>query len=386
MVYRHTQRLKLFPFWLLPFTLYLGLGCQGPSVFVLHAPMQPSRTQPVTYTASAQDPDGVRSIEIWEDRNELGWCANGVPCAVRVSTNHLHTCSFTTSEHETTCTFTTTSGYPDRSLIGYRAVATDTRGNSATEGWIYYAAGQFPWPDQPIPVYATGSSSQRLDLIFIPDADYGGRDERFMAEVTQLIHEAYLSTAPSAQEVRLWRGYWNFYITYQTAEVRGFEKGCYLPPKNWTVLRGAVNAGAILHRKEIRDCIGVGEGSLFSLKIGEPTTNVVALHQTGHSLFSLADEYCCDGGYWETLPEPNVFSSRARCRAYAATHDVSPNNCRQIGSPTFWRAAGMTGWWRFDGEGDLMEQASNPRGTFGAADQMRIRSMYFQACDGREGC
>jgi hypothetical protein len=382
------MRAKLGPlhFYLLPFCLFVLFGCQGPSVFILHSPMQPSRAQPVTYTASAQDPDGVQSIEIWEDRNELGTCANGQPCGTPLATARLHTCTFTPPEKEASCAFTVTSGYPDRSLVGYRAVAADAKGNSATEGWIYYAAGRFPWPDQPIPIYATGPPAKQLDLIFIPDTDYGDDEQRFMDDVTRLIHEAYLSSAPFSQEIRPWRGYWNFYLTYQAAEVKGFDKGCYLPPKNWAVLRSAVNAGAVLHHKEARDCIGIGEGSLFSLKVDGPTSKALAVHHTAHSLFSLADEYCCDGGYWESLPQPNVFSSRARCRAYASARDWSINDCRQIGSPTFWRAAGMTGWWKLDADGDLMEQAGNLGGAFGTADRMRIRSLYFEACDGRGGC
>src|ERR671935_189116 len=91
-------------FYLLPFTFLATLGCQGPQVFVLHAPIQPSNAQPVTYTSSAEAPDA--------------------------------------------------------------------RGNRDADGWVYYAAGTFPWPDLPIPVYTTGPPSQRLDVTLIPDAGY----------------------------------------------------------------------------------------------------------------------------------------------------------------------------------------------------------------------
>ena len=34
----------------------------------------------------------------------------------------------------------------------------------------------------------------------------------------------------------------------------------------------------------------------------EPTSLGTVLHETGHSPFGLADEYCCDGGYFENPP------------------------------------------------------------------------------------
>jgi hypothetical protein len=363
----------------------LVLGCQGPQVFVLHAPIQPSNAQPVTYTSSAEDPDGVRTIEIWEDRQELKPCTNGMPCAMRVSVTKLKTCTFDPPDKHGSCAVTTPSGYPDNSLIGYRAIATDARGNRDADGWVYYAAGAFPWPDLPIPVYITGPPSQRLDVTLIPDAGYAGQEE-FMTDATQLIHDAYLSTAPAAQEIRAWRGFWNFYVTYRPAKVQGFEKGCYRPPANWPALRGVSNAGAVLHRQNIRDCIGTGEGSLFSLRVGEPSSNAMAIHQTAHTLLGLADEYCCDGGYWENVPTSNVFSSRARCRAYASSHGWPDTQCRQIGNPTFWRAAGMTGWWRIDQDGDAMELTGNLDRAFGPADQTRIRWIYLGQCNTETGC
>ena len=362
------------------------LGCQGPQVFVLHEPIQPSNTQPVTYTASAEDPDGVRSIEIWEDRQELKPCQNGMPCAVRLAITNLKTCALEPPQTQGTCTVTTPVGYPDNSLIGYRSVAIDTKGNRDTDGWIYYAAGTFPWPDLPIPIYATGPPAERLDLTFIPDDTYAGHEADFMADATRLIHDAYFSTGAAAKEFRAWRGLWNFYLTYRPAKVQGFEKGCYRPPSNWPTLRAVSNAGAILHRQNVRDCIGISEGSLFSVKTGEPGTPTMAIHHTAHTVFGLSDEYCCDGGYWENSPASNVFSSRPRCRAYAARNNWPEAQCRQIGNPSFWRAAGMTGWWRVDQDGDAMEVAGSADRPFGPADQSRIRWIYLNQCDSEAGC
>src|SRR5262249_24314897 len=125
--------------WLILFAPAVFTACGAPTVFVLHAPLQPSSTQSVPYTASATDRDGVTAIEIWEDRNTLGTCANGMQCATRVSTTRLQTCPFNPPQQNAQCAFTTSAAYPDGSFIGYRSTARNTQGNSATDGWIYYA-------------------------------------------------------------------------------------------------------------------------------------------------------------------------------------------------------------------------------------------------------
>jgi len=342
-------------FWLVLAALTMS-ACAGPNVFILHSPIQPSNTQPVTYAARAVDSDGVASMEIWEDRNTLSLCSNGMQCATRVSTSLLRTCNFNPPQTSATCTFTTASGYPDGSFIGYRLVARDALGNSSSEGWIYYAAGAFPWPNNPIPIYGTGAPAEKIDVVFIPDTDYGGNNNQFMLDVTSLVTNGYLSTQPFGQEIRLWRGFWNLYITYQTGDAKGYQNGCNQAPANWANLSTIVNSGGIVHTANLRDCGGIGNGSLFSIMAGANNTLV---HETGHSVFSLADEYCCDGGYWQIGPEANVFSSQANCQANATSHGWPTSDCVQIGT---------TGWWRSDGANDLMAGG----GQNGRSDRGRI--------------
>jgi hypothetical protein len=332
--------------------------------------MQPNNTQAVTYTAAASDSTGVASIEIWEDRNTLALCSNGMQCATRVATSRLTSCNFSPPQNNATCTFTTTSGYPNGSFIGYRAVARDTQGNSGSDGWIYYAAGAFPWPNNPIPIYGTGAPAEKIDLVFIPDTDYGGNNNQFMLDVTSLVTNGYLSSQQFAQEIRPWRGFWNFYITYQTGDAQGYGSGCNQAPGNWTNLRAIVDSGGIVHTANLRDCGGIGDGSLFSVVAG---ANATAIHETGHSVFSMADEYCCDGGYWEIGPEANTFSSQASCQNNATSHGWPTADCVQIGT---------TGWWRSDGAGDLMAGG----GSFGRSDRRRIFWLYFNQCLGATGC
>ncbi|MGK2962233.1 MAG: hypothetical protein ACSLFK_08815 [Gemmatimonadaceae bacterium] len=348
-----------------------------PTVFVLHSPIQPNNTQTVTYTATASHADGIAAIEIWENRNRMHLCSNGMQCATSVSTGILRTCTFSPVQTTANCAFTTTAGYPDSSFVGYRAVARSAGNKSATEGWIYFAAGAFPWPNNPIPIYGTGAPAEKIDLVFIPDPDYGGNNNQFMQDATSLVTNSYLSSANFALDTRPFRGYWNFYITYQAGDARGFGSGCNTAPPNWTNLRTIVNSGGILHTAALRDCAGVGDGSLFSIQTGATFTNPTAIHETGHSVFSLADEYCCDGGYWQIGPNANLFSTQTNCQNNATSSSWPTADCVQIGT---------TGWWRSDGTADLMQNNNSNTNRYGRSDQRRVYWLYFNQCAGSAGC
>ena len=352
---------------LLVFLVPLAAACVSPQAFILHSPMQPTSAQTVTYTATATDDEGVTRMEIWEDRNTLTTC-NGMQCASRVSTQMLRRCDFSPAQTNATCTFTTTSGYPDSSFIGYRVVAFDAGGRQGTDGWIYYAAGAWPWPNNPIPIYGTGAPAEKLDVVFIPDTDYNGNNTQFINDVSGLVANGYFSTNSWSTHVRPWRGNWNLYVTYRTGDAQGYQSGCNSAPSNWTTMRSIVNSGGIVHTANLRDCGGIGDGSLFSILRGN---NATLVHESGHSVFSLSDEYCCDGGYWEIGPNANVFSSQANCQNTAAATGCSSANCVQIGT---------TGWWHSDN--NCLMASGN---TFGCSDVARIIWLYTQ-CGNGTGC
>jgi hypothetical protein len=294
-------------------------------------------------------------------------------CATHVSTSLLRTCNIAPAQNNATCTAITSAGYADGSFIGYRAVARGSSGNTATDGWIYFAAGAFPWPDDPIPVYATGAPAEKVDLVFIPDPDYGGNDAQFVQDASDMLASAYMASGSFADYTRRYRGLWNFYITYRTGDAAGYPNGCNTAPANWTNLRAIVNDGAIIHTQNLRDCSGIGDGSLLSVDVGSYGT---AIHETGHAVFGLADEYCCDGGYVQATPHANVFSSQANCQTDATSNGWSTGDCTQIGT---------TGWWRSDGAGDIMV-SSAVANSYGRSDLKRILWQYFEQCLGPPGC
>ena len=124
------------------------------------------------------------------------------------------------------------------------------------------------------------------------------------------------------------------------------------------------NVNAIIHREVCRDNAPGGMYSALS--------PLISWHEIHHAAFGLADEYCCDGGYFQTSPFPNVYFWPNDCR----NDPDSGANCNPI------RASGggpfdATRWWKFDLDGsDVMTN-----NTFERVADIRRANWYFGECD-----
>jgi hypothetical protein len=326
----------------------------------------------VTYRVTATDPDGIQSIDISEDLRRFTLCSGGVKCSVPVSQTSLRRCVFPIPYPSPAQCTVTVPGYPDESHVGYRATATTGSGAERSEGVIYFAAGTYPWPDDPIPVYVRGDPAEKIDLVFIPDQDDGGNRAEFATWVTALLRDSFLSREPFAQQVRLHREVWNFYLTYtpgDSTEVFGCRN---LPPANWSTLRLTVNSGFIVHKDPMRDCSGIGEDTLFGaepIDAADPRSLTVPIHETGHSVFGLADEYQGGGLFTSTWPEHNAFKDRNACYANADAHNWPRGDCVKIGN---------TKWYRSDDGYDLMADTATINHMPNRSDQGRAAWRYAE--------
>jgi hypothetical protein len=248
----------------------------GLEVRCQHSPIAPQPGDTVTITASALDgaldPRLADAIEIWvDDRTAPRLTALGFSA------------------------MTTAGPFTDAFNYGCRV-----RDDALTvwTGWRKVAVGNADVQDafDRIPILFTGPRSSRLDFVFYPDRDSypdGASDPQFLLDVESVVNGAYMGRAVYLQNQDLL----NFWIAPQRGRADGFKDGeCRLsaPKKRWE------DAGVVLHTDAFRDCATDG---LFS---SEPTSFGTVLHESGHRPFGLADEYCCDGGYFEGLPFPNL--------------------------------------------------------------------------------
>jgi len=164
-----------------------------------------------------------------------------------------------------------------------------------------------------IPFLYNGDPSAKVDIVFVPDKDYNGDMTKFFADIKRIIYDGYFNnTAYNESSCKF-----NFYYYPQAGEYKevceawdlpsGFEEDCSF-----------ADSAAIVFKSSKRACSG---GSVFSTPGYSPK---VVVHETGHRIFGMADEYCCDGGYWQPSdPYPNIYTSLYQCQAKSAT----PNHC-----------------------------------------------------------
>lgn len=203
--------------------------------------------------------------------------------------------------------------------------------NTIFSGWRRTRVGP-PASGKGVPVIYLGDRAHNVDIVFIPDTDsYSGtNDPNFLSDAADVIKGAYygedyfLKNQPNI----------NFWLADQTGDADSVpaptpadpnNKNCVLTlPANWATDYMWRDSGAVLHRDSFRDCANSG---VFS---SEPTSLGTVLHETGHSPFGLADEYCCDGGYFENSPNPDLWDTLAECQSDATALGRPTTDCRTI--------------------------------------------------------
>ncbi len=241
-------------------------------------------------------------------------------------------------------------------------------------GWRRTRVGA-PAEGKGVPVLYLGERSSRADIVFIADMDSypgGSGDANFLSDVGDVIKGAYFGQnyfLANQQNM-------NFWLADQTGDADRVpaptptdpaNTDCVLTlPGNWAADYSWRDSGAILHRDLFRDCAG---GGVFST---EPTSLGTVLHETGHSPFGLADEYCCDGGYFED--GKNMFDTLAECQADAMTLGRAASDCRQITDP---RPTPAQDWFLSEPTpNDLMNRDRRPP----QAADIRQMDLFFTNC------
>ncbi|MEV4139112.1 hypothetical protein AB0J72_43980 [Dactylosporangium sp. NPDC049742] len=242
-------------------------------------------------------------------------------------------------------------------------------------GWRRTRVGA-PAEGTAIPVSFTGARTNRVDVVFIADSDSytAATDPAFLADATDVIKGAYYGQDFFlANQQRF-----NFWLADQRGDAdrvaaptpaNPANTNCVLTrPPNWSKDYSWADTGVILHRDDFRDC---ANGGVFST---EPTSLGTVLHETGHAPFGLADEYCCDGGYFEALPNPNMFDTLAKCQADAPTLGRPASDCRTV---TDVRPTPAKSWFLSEPTpNDLMNADRRPP----QAADIRRMNWYFDNC------
>ncbi len=192
-------------------------------------------------------------------------------------------------------------------------------------GWKFLIESPDGWVAHPIQL--ADCTNCAIDIMFVPDeASYpilGFSDPKFLTDVSTAMNN-FLDEPTFLQN----QDKFNFWIAEDFGQSgRNAAGDCLLAaPANWATDYSFVDSGAVLHPATFRDCASISDRIYSS----EPFTRTL-IHETGHSPFGLADEYCnplatppvpCDGGYFVAKPSgspTNLYETQADC-------DIDPFN------------------------------------------------------------
>jgi len=114
-----------------------------------------------------------------------------------------------------------------------------------------------------------------------------------------------------------------------------------------------------------RSCAQLRLGGGSYIWINRPDLAPTIVHESGHMLYGLGDEYCCDSSYESISTPRNLFTSLAGCQAEATNIGVSTTLCVKLadndgntaerwhifdGGLNIMRSIDTSADWRFTGE------------------------------------
>ncbi len=181
--------------------------------------------------------------------------------------------------------------------------------------------------------------ARRVDIAFLPDADWG-TDYRGFSDTTAEIASNLLFEPlfNSVQNITADYFLWKQQFSYWAGPVGVNAEFCSVTTTPLTTAALAVtDAQAIVHKVPFAggpDC-SLG-GPSWGTVLASPNVTVTYVHESGHFLFCMGDEYpgaervsCSD--------PPNSFETSAACRQTASTYGIPTNLCVQIGNSLLWR-------------------------------------------------
>ena len=334
--------------------VFLLTGCAGtPQISALHNPLYRAENHTSRITARAiESRDGIAEIRIEAVIGELTACGGFLPSLIPCRTGATSVtvaCSFPNVKTEVTCTLPIAIT-PQR-LVTYTAVTRSATSRTASSGSVTYAGGapltrarvvfaDLPWETARPVIWRTDAPSSttdrgdKIDFGFVPDPDmpnYRAFTDDMQALVLPLF---YTDTNQFSAWTRTWKNVFNLWAGPNGANGEGCMRTFNAPA---STVMSVFDGTAILHRNAFRDCasISLGGGS-GTTQTNLPDASWVLLHEAGHFLFGLGDEYVGGGNASISSPR-NVYGSEATCQSNSTINSLPSAQCVQIGTSSTWR-------------------------------------------------
>jgi len=205
-----------------------------------------------------------------------------------------------------------------------------------------------PCGDPCVPLLVNGSSVGRVDIVVIAaDEEHDSLDD-FVQDALDALQDGLLSVREvenHPEKFNVW-----FYddsedrapFEYQEVTVRGTTsvRCSWEEPAHWLEACPQADMGVVLHEDQCRDYARLS--GVFSSEVFNPGTIV---HEAGHALFGLADEYDdgpdCWTHYFQPDPFPNIYEWTTECEELSE----NPDDCFVFtGCQDIWSKAVHDDW------------------------------------------
>ena len=288
----------------------IGIGCGKADIKIIHDPIVAKNNETVTFTAEVLS-NGPADVQILVNAVAVKNCAN-VPTG--------GTCVYTGGP------------YPayEGTTVAYAVNSTNDEGTLA-RGYYYFGVTDtsYNWGSRDYaPARLVGPKADYDDLIFHKASDYASLGA-FVDDVQDKLDDVF-------DEQDIIENPWNmdkmnFWVYNKTASDM---YNCGHPHADASSDMPWADAHAILHVANFGDCTNLGDRRYSA----EGSNTKAFLHESGHGLFGLADEYCGNTHYFQPANEPNIWDTEAGCRAEQTSKGRDPNECYQF-------CANQGGWW-----------------------------------------
>jgi hypothetical protein len=306
--------------------LLLATGCADVLTRPMHSPLYPDQDEAVTLSVDAESDSGIKEIILYETVNTIN--SSGAISSAGTETE-LDRWTIAGSPNTHLQSFTKPSGYGSNKLVTYR-FSVKNGSNKTRNHSVSFVTRPYPVPNQPAPVFAQGDVDDVFDIVFIPDLDINDMDDfrdRCGELITNTIHREPMMLVFSRQ--------FNFYINPIQGDAVDYNTGDpHILPSNNANLTFA-EGRALLHRTVQRD---FAQGGVFSMEWDRPQT---LLHEAGHSLFRLADEYG-NGVHWEESTLPNNYDVLSDAQAAAPSRGKTSADAVEMGTSGWYRLCDNT--------------------------------------------
>lgn len=196
---------------------------------------------------------------------------------------------------------------------------------------------------QPVPGRTLGESQDKIDLVFVMDEDYDDDLETFLENVESKIENRLGGVAPIDNNLNIF----NFYYTKLEGDVSNATCGQLSTlPDNLLTQCSFADAVVVLHKETFGDCLRWnGAVGVFS---AEGNQNRSFIHEGGHGLFALKDEYDsdrqlgrCDWTNYRGGAQPsNIWATEDDCRNDSQSQGWDEDQCYMF-------TTCQDDWWKF---------------------------------------